>query len=201
VLRTLRVVYPMKGWTRAGLGILMFTGAGLLSRHAIAQLLFSFESPHHARAAMAAVDPALGQRWDMQASEARINTGEDLVAFALRTTADALHFGLGHRTRIAFEGAEREGNCVEYAELFATVLNREHGNVDAHAWIVRSDARVLGKTMPDPAWKDHDWVLVAVRTGEGIRRLYVDPTLYDMGLGWDISRVVHGEVRLPALLP
>jgi hypothetical protein len=36
-----------------------------------------------------------------------------------------------------------------------------------------------------------------VRTAEGERRLFVDPTLYDAGMGWDISGNVTGEVRLP----
>jgi hypothetical protein len=43
----------------------------------------------------------------------------------------------------------------------------------------------------DPAWRDHDWVLVVARTPSGERRLFVDPTLHDMGLGWDISASVE----------
>jgi len=40
-------------------------------------------------------------------------------------------------------------------------------------------------------------VLIVVHTAAGPRRLYVDPTLYDMGLGWDISKAVLGDVRPP----
>jgi hypothetical protein len=122
--------------------------------------------------------------------------GFDLVAFSLRTTADALHFGLSHSTHLTFNGADREANCVEYAELFGTIMNREHGSQDIRAWVVRSDARILGKTIPNPAWKDHDWVLVVVRTPDGSRRLCLDPTLFDLGMGWDISSAVRGELNM-----
>jgi hypothetical protein len=187
----------MRRHARASVAILAVVGIVTTARNAIAQTLVTFQVPHLVRAPAATVDLALGQRIDMQAAAAKMTTPDDLVAFALRTTASALHFGLQHRTRLSFDGAEREGNCVEYAELFASIVNREHGNVDARAWVVRSDAKVLGTTMPDAAWKDHDWVLVVARTSEGAHRLYVDPTLYDMGLGWDISRAVRGDVRLP----
>jgi hypothetical protein len=187
----------MKARSRAGLAVLVIVGAGLLARNALAQMLVTFEAPHLVRVPGAAVDPALGRHYDAQAAATKMATIDDLVTFALRTTASALHFGLRHRTRLSFDEAEREGNCIEYAELFATVFNREHGNLDARAWVVRSDARIFGETMSDPAWKDHDWVLVVAHTPYGMKRLYVDPTLYDMGLGWDVSRAVHGDVRLP----
>jgi len=38
-----------------------------------------------------------------------------------------------HRTSTAFDVAEREGNCIEYAELFATIVNRENGRVGWNA--------------------------------------------------------------------
>jgi hypothetical protein len=181
------------------LGVVAFFCAALLARHTIAQTLVAFRAPHVVRAPAARVDPKLAVRFDDGAADAKIATADDLVAFALRATTSALRFGLGHPTRLSFDSAEREGNCVEYAELFATILNREHDKLDAHAWVVRSDALVLGARMSNPAWRDHDWVLVVVREPEGPRRLYVDPTLYGMGLGWDISHAVRGEVRPPAL--
>jgi hypothetical protein len=171
--------------------------AAVVARNAVAQRVFTFESPHLVRAPAASLNLELGQSFDAHAAAAKITTPDGLVAFGLSATADSLHFGLGHRTRISFDAAEREGNCVEYAELFATIVNRERGKVDARAWVVRSDARILGETARDPAWKDHDWVLVVVGTPAGMKRLYVDPTLYDMGLGWDISGAVHGDVRPP----
>jgi hypothetical protein len=173
-------------------------GGALLARDAIAQELVAFQAPHLARRPAAIADPALGRQIDAQAVATKPSTPEDLVTFALGTTAGLLHFGLGHRTRLAFDATEREGNCVEYAELFSWTFNREHAGVDARAWVVRSDAKVLSRVLPDRAWKDHDWVLVVARTPQGSKRLYVDPTLYDMGFGWDISRFVHGDVVLPS---
>jgi hypothetical protein len=184
---------------KSALGVLATVGAALLARDAPAQTLFTFQPPHVVRRGAAQLDAAFGRRVDRDAAAAKLAAPEDLVAFALRETAAALHFGLGHRTRLAFDGADREGNCVEYAELFAAIVERERGPLDVRVWIVRSDARVLGSAVPDPAWKDHDWVLVAARARapEGPRRLYVDPTLDDMGLGWDLAPAVRGAVRLP----
>jgi hypothetical protein len=172
----------------------------MLSRNAIAQTLFSFFAPHVVRTPTAVLDPALGKQLDAEARATRLEAASDVVDLALKATARQLHFGLSHRTRLSFDANEREGNCVEYAELFASIVNREHGSVPAHAWVVRSDAKILGQTVPNPAWKDHDWVLVVTqvtRGPEGVERRYVDPTLYDMGLGWDIARAVQGEVRTP----
>jgi hypothetical protein len=182
------------GWrARSSLLCLAIVGLGFLARNAIAQTLLTFQAPHAVRVPIAVLDPAFGQRIDGEASRAKIVTADDLVTFSLRATASALHFGLGHATRLSFDGADREGNCVEYAELFGSIVNREHGSQDVHAWVVRSDARIMGKAVPNPAWRDHDWVLVLVHTPQGPRRLYVDPTLYDMGMGWDISSAVVGR--------
>jgi hypothetical protein len=167
-----------------------------LAPDASAQLA-TFEPPHTARAPTATLDAPLSRELDRQAAEANATTPAALVTFALGITAHALHFGLGHRTSLSFHPGEREANCVEYAELFATIVNREHGALDLRAWVVRSDARLFGQKLADPAWKDHDWVLVVVHDGDVTSRLYVDPTLQDMGLGWDISGAVHGEPRLP----
>jgi hypothetical protein len=182
---------------RSAVGAIAIAAAPLFARDAVAQTLVTFGAPHAARAPTATLDAAYARDIDAQATAAKLVTTDDLVAFALRTTSRALRFGLRHQTRLWFDGAEREGNCVELAELFATILRRERGTIDARAWVVRSGATVLGETMSDPAWKDHDWVLVVARTSEGPRRLYVDPTLYAVGMGWDISRAVRGEVRLP----
>ena len=114
-------------------------------------------------------------------------------------TGTNLHFGLEHKTTLRFGRKEREGNCVEYAHLFATVFNRAAGRkqVAARAYVVRSDARVLGVTLPGRGLSDHDWVLV-VPTSARPEKLFIDPTLHDFGLDWDISRSVSGEVRVPA---
>jgi hypothetical protein len=183
--------------TRAGFAAAAVAAGLLTVREAAAQSWFGFQAPHAVRAPTAALDPALAASLDAEARAAKVAEADGLVAFALRATARELRFGLSHQTRLSFDGVEREGNCVEYAELFAAIVNREHRSDDVRAWVVRSDARVLGRRVDDPAWKDHDWALVVVRTPAGPRRLYVDPTLYDMGLGWDISSAVTGDVRVP----
>jgi hypothetical protein len=178
-----------------GLGAAL--AVALLGREAVAQTLVAFGAPHAVRAPGATLDAGFAQRLDEQATAAKVSTPEGLVSFALNVTAGALHFGLGHSTRLQFGGEDRVANCVEYAELLASIINREHREVDAHAWVVRSAAMIGGTVSSDPAWKDHDWVLVSVRTPGAVRSLYVDPTFFDMGLGWDISGAVRGTVRPP----
>ena len=171
-------------------------GTLLLARHAAAQSLFTFRAPHVVRAPVARLDPSFGNDLDAQARMATPATPDDLVALALRATSRALHFGLSHRTRLTFDGVEREGNCVEYAELFATIVNREHGSGDVRASVVRSGAAILGETSKSPAWR----TTTGARRRAHVRRneaAYVDSTLYDMGLGWDISGAVLGDVQTP----
>ena len=85
--------------------------------------------------------------------------------------------------------AEREGNCIEYAQLFATLFDqaaRRH-RLAAHAYPVHSTrVTVAGLVLPWRGWHDHDWVLIV----DGTRRLYVDPTLADFHLGWNVAAQV-----------
>ena len=153
--------------------------------------LLTFGAPHVARVPHASLSTALAARLD---AIPKPQNADALVKLALDATAAQLHFGLQHRTSTSFDVAEREGNCVEYAELFATIFNREKGSTGARAYAVHSaEARVLGQRLSDPAYRDHDWALVVA----GDRRLFVDPTLYDEGFGWDISRAVTGPVTTP----
>lgn len=153
--------------------------------------LLTFGAPHVARAPHATLSTALAARVD---AIAKPQNADALVKLALDATAAQLHFGLQHGTSTTFDVAEREGNCIEYAELFATIFNRERGSLDARAYVVHSaEARVLGQRLGDPKYRDHDWALVVA----GDRRLFVDPTLYDEGFGWDISRAVKGPVATP----
>lgn len=164
---------------------------------ASAQLL-AFGAPHVARAPRAALSGVLAARLDARAASAKPKGADAVLRFALDATAAQLHFGLRHRTSTSFDVAEREGNCIEYAELFAAIFNREKGSTNARAYAVHSaDARVLGVRLADPAYRDHDWALVVVHGPNGERRLFVNPTLYDAGLGWDISRSVTGDVTVP----
>jgi hypothetical protein len=151
--------------------------------------LLTFAAPHVARAPHATLSTALAARVD---ALPKAHDADALVKVALDATAAQLHFGLAHRTSASFDVAEREGNCIEYAELFSTIFNREKGSLDARAYVVHSaEARVLGQRLDDPKYRDHDWALVVVAGG---RRLFIDPTLYDEGFGWDISRAVTGPV-------
>jgi hypothetical protein len=182
--------------SRIGLVVVVLSVLAFAERNAFAQQMLTFTPRHRVRETTAVLSPALARAIDSQKSISTISRPEDLIAFGLKTTSSALHFGLSHHTHLTFDENDREGNCVEYAELFAAIVNREHGSIEAHAFVVRSDAKIMGRTMSDPAWKDHDWVLLVVRTATKSSRFYVDPTLHDMGLGWNISNAVQGEVSI-----
>ena len=123
-----------------------------------------------------------------------------LVKLALDATAAQLHFGLQHRTNTSFDVAEREGNCIEYAELFATIISiaRRRGSLRrcARTWCTAPEARVLGQRLAESevsrSTTGRSWSWAN-------RRLFVDPTLYDEGFGWDISRAVIGPVTTPVI--
>jgi hypothetical protein len=147
----------------------------------------------------AAIEPAVLRAFDARVDAAHVTGADEVLALALDATAARLHFGLGHRTSLAF-GAEREGNCVEYAHLFAALFERARAraHVGARAFVVHSDdARLLGERLDGRGLGEHDWNLVVVSTAAGDKQLFVDPTLYDAGLGWDIATSVTGDVRAP----
>jgi hypothetical protein len=159
--------------------------------------LLSFGPPHHVKRPAATIEPASLRALDEQIDGAHLTDAAGVLRFALDATSARLHFGLGHRTSLAF-GPEREANCIEYSHLFATLFDRasERAHIQAKAFVVHSDdARVLGERVNRPGYSDHDWSVVVVHTAAGDSRLFVDPTLYDAGLGWDISASVVGDVR------
>jgi hypothetical protein len=163
-------------------------------------LVLSFGPPHHVRTPAATMAPRLERRIEAELAAANPSSADDALHFALDATARRLHFGLAHRTSLQFDEPEREGNCIEYAHLFAALFARAsaRAHVDARALVVHSDdARVLGEKLGAGGLGDHDWSLVVVRTPAGERRLFVDPTLYDAGLGWDIAGSVTGAVPVP----
>lgn len=170
----------------------------LVARRSLAELLVTFQVPHVVRAPAATLDDDLARSVDTRIGEAPLGSVPELVRFSLDVTGADLHFGLGHRTTLRFDTKEREGNCIEYAHLFATVFNRaaERRQIAARAYVVHSDARVLGKKLSMRGLDDHDWVLV-VPSMMSAQRLFVDPTLHDFGLGWDISKSIAGDVRTP----
>jgi len=81
------------------------------------------------------LSPALAARVDALAKPRDV---DGLVKSALDATGAQLHFGLQHRTSTSFDVGEREGNCIEYAELFAAIFNREKGGLDARVYVVHS---------------------------------------------------------------
>jgi hypothetical protein len=86
-------------------------------------LVLTFGPPHHVKRPAAVIDGAALRTLDAQIDAAHLAGADQALRFALDATAARLHFGLAHRTSLAF-GAEREGNCIEYAHLFAAIFER-----------------------------------------------------------------------------
>jgi hypothetical protein len=165
-----------------------------------ASLLVSFGPPHHVRLSAATLTPTLARHLDAEVAAKAPATVDEALQVALEATARHLHFGLSHRTSLSFDDAEREGNCIEYAHLFAAAFARASAvaHIDARAFVVHSDdARVLGEKLGIPGYGDHDWNLVVLHGPNGEKRIYVDSTMYDAGLPWDIEGSVRGEVKTP----
>lgn len=174
----------------------------ILLAHAIllAGLLLpvTFHAPHTSRASAASLDEPLARSIDARVRDAHLTTTEDVLQFGLAATARELHFGLAHRTTLRFGTTDREANCIEYAHLFVAIFNRAAAkkHVAARAWVVHSEARVLGQKLPMHGLDDHDWVLIVPVDGKEKRR-FVDPTFYDLGLDWDATSRVVGAVKTP----
>lgn len=178
-----------------------------LSREAIVRALIDLSPPHGASAPAARLDKDLSAQVDSALAKADIADVGGTIDAALSITGDGLSFGLSHRTSLSFSPEPREGNCVEYAHLFAHVFNRAAATsgLNATASVIHSSrARLLGFSIPLRGFQDHDWVLIEDRTGTGLvkcttkaacRYWYVDPTLHDAWLGWDINSMVNGVVR------
>lgn len=161
-----------------------------------AESFVSFSAPHTARRSAATLDPALSRR--LHAASAPTTTARAIDS-SLSATGAQLHFGLNHTTKLSFDDHEREGNCIEYANLFAAIFDRAaaQGHLSARAYAVHSaDARFMGEVVPGRGMGEHDWVLVVEQTPSGEKRYFVDPTFYDMGLSWDIASSVHGAVSI-----
>jgi len=176
------------------------TGALLLFAATAAeasQRMFVFRAPHKVHRSDAHVEAGLQKQLVAELRNAPVGNIESAIRFAVDATGRALHFSLGHKTSMYFGTAERAANCIEYANLFASFFDvtAKTLNLPASAYVVHSaNARVLGNKMPFRGWKDHDWAMVVTRDG---RRWFVDPTLADAGLGWDIEKNVEGEVPEP----
>ncbi|APR83461.1 Hypothetical protein A7982_08810 [Minicystis rosea] len=168
---------------------------------AIPRYAVEFLAPHTAKRSTAVLDKPLDRAVDTALGKAEIHSVEEAMDFALSASDKLLRFGLEHPTSMSFSASEREGNCIEYAHFFARVFDKaaSKAGLSARAYAVHSEkARVFGKTMPLRGWDNHDWVLIQEGNGEDARRWFVDPTLHDMGLGWDISTNVHGPITVDA---
>jgi len=177
--------------------LLFATAAGAALPHFAFELL----GPHVARRSTAVLDEPLKRAVDTAVAATELTSVESAMDFALSATDKLLHFGLEHPTSASFTVVEREGNCIEYANLFARVFDKAAGKagLTARAYPVHSGkAQVFGRALPFRGWEDHDWVLIQDGAGEDAHRWYVDPTLHDAGLGWDISANVRGPVSIEA---
>lgn len=185
-------------WISAALLLVAVAAGAVLPHYAI-----ELQGPHVARRSQANLDEDLGRLVETALDKSKPDSVDAALDFSLSATDKFLHFGLSHPTSKSFTTTPREGNCIEYSELFARIFERavKGAHLDAKAYVVHSDkARLLGQKMPFRGWGDHDWVLIEDRSAgpkEEVRRLYVDPTLHDVGLGWDIESNVKGAVTLP----
>ncbi len=177
-------------WPRAlaVLALLTLTGVFLLRRG------LSLEPHHSLRAPSATLSEELANEADVVL--ARPRDVPQAIDRALSLTGRSLRFGLWHRGSSRFSVEPREGHCVEYANLFAALVQRWANThaVPARAWVVRSRARLWGQRVPLPGWADHDWVLVTHRDG---RRWMIDPTFSDLWLGEDLTLAVLDPPRAP----
>jgi hypothetical protein len=162
----------------------------------------SLRPPHRIQPERAILTRALQREVVSEASGANAADIGAAVGLALSMTARKLRFSLRHTTSYRFDTSERPAHCGEYAQLYVSVLQRvlSVSGLRASVLAIRSDARAAGRALPWRQWRDHDWVLV-VESGTA-RRWFVDPSLHDMGLGWDVADNVSGKDLLPgASLP
>lgn len=179
------------------------------TREAIVRALVEFSAPFSATSPAARLDKDLADHVDAALAKADIADVNGTIDAALAITDESLSFGLDHKTTLAFSATPREGNCIEYAHLFAYVFNQaaRSSGLNATAYVVHSaSARVLGVKIPARGFQDHDFAVIEDRTGTALPRCttraacrfwYVDPTLHDAWLGWDIHSIVKGTVKTP----
>jgi hypothetical protein len=185
-------------WFCAAL-LLVAVAAGAVLPHYAVEL----QGPHAVRRSQANLDEDFGRMIETALDKSKPESVDAALEFSLSATDKFLHFGLSHPTSKSFTTTPREGNCIEYSDLFAKIFERavKGAHLDARVFVVHSDkARLFGQKAPFRGWSDHDWVVIEDRSlgsKEEARRLYVDPTLHDIGLGWDIASNVKGAIALP----
>jgi hypothetical protein len=110
-----------------------------LARGALTRRILSFRAPYTLAESRAALDGELARLVRTRAGEGGARSVDDAIRGALEITSPALFFGLRHKTRLDFDGVAREGNCIEYAHLFARIFNDRRSDVRAKA--VRTPGR------------------------------------------------------------
>ena len=180
----------MPSRARGAVGLFILVVGGFLA----ARLGIRFGGPHVVLASAPALNAE--KRRDLAKALAMHPplTLAEMRDFALDYTAKSLRFSLGHPISYQFDLGVRDGNCVEYSYLFAQAFNAAaganevaRGGVRARAFAVRSThANFFGAAIPLAGFEEHDWVLI-VGDGAGGERMYVDPTLYDAHLGWNVK--------------
>jgi hypothetical protein len=167
---------------------------------AVPRFALELLAPHVVKRSAAMLDKPLDRALATALDKTTITTVEEARDFSLSVTDKLLRFGLDHTTSMSFSAAEREGNCIEYANLFARVFDKaaQKGGLEARAFAVHSDkAHLFGRAVPLKGFGDHDWVLIQDGQGDDAGRWFVDPTMHDAGLGWDIAANVKGVVNAP----
>lgn len=167
---------------------------------AVPRFAFELLAPHVVKRSTASLDKPLEKAIATALDKTTITTVEEAMDFSLSVTDKLLHFGLDHPTSMSFTAADREGNCIEYANLFARVFDKaaHKGGLTARAFAVHSDkAHLFGRAVPLKGFGDHDWALIQDGQGDEAQRWFVDPTMHDAGLGWDVSANVKGAVHAP----
>jgi hypothetical protein len=163
---------------------------------ALARARVSFLGPHIVQPSLARFDSSLDAAIRYQIEAEKPQSVDDALRLALKITGNQLRFGLGHPTKFAFGADGRAANCIEYSHLFVKIFEMaaSRHKIAAKAHVVHSSrAEVFGYMLPLPGLRDHDWVVIVDNVDK--RKLFVDPTFDDAGLGWDLTTNVVGDVR------
>lgn len=163
---------------------------------AMARARIGLLAPHVVQPSLARFDGPLDAAVRFQIEAEKPQTVDAAMRLALKITGNQLRFGLGHPTKFAFGADARSGNCLEYSHLFVKIFEMaaNRNKIAAKAHVVHSSrAEVFGYVLPFPGLRDHDWVLIVDNVDK--RKLFVDPTFDDAGLGWDLTTNVVGDVR------
>lgn len=158
---------------------------------------FTLGGGHVLRQPQATLSGPLQTRIDEIHTERMPSSAEEVRDLALRITAQLARFSLGHAEGRHFTLQPRAANCRELADLYGTVFNRiaERRQVAARALVVRShDPRVFGFQIPHRSFRDHDWVLVQPAGATPSESWYVDPSLNEVWLDWNVEGNVRGSL-------